>query len=152
MNSIEETDSLNESKGINDEIKEYLLETAKWVNFLAIMGFVGVGIMLLFALFLSFFGAHYGAFAFLGSMNSLVGPVYFILAVVYFFPVYYLYNAAEGIKNGLLYRNQDYLTSGFRNFKSHFKFRAILTIVIIGSYFMFMAGFLVYVIFLKSLF
>ena len=43
---------------VNKEIKNYLLEISKWTKFLSILGFIGIGIMLLIAMFLLSIYSH----------------------------------------------------------------------------------------------
>ena len=47
MENLENTQPDENQVTINNEIKAYLLETSKWGKFLAIVGFVGMGLLLL---------------------------------------------------------------------------------------------------------
>jgi hypothetical protein len=133
---------LNKDAGeLNGEIKSYLLETAKWAKFLSILGFIGLGIVIL-GLF-GVMAAGRAAFSELenSSLGSLGGAgmgmislLYMGFAALYFFPLYYLYKAADGLQKGIRYGNNDELTNGFRNFKSHYKFIGIFTIIVISIY------------------
>jgi len=119
----------------SDEMKSYLLEASKWGKFLAIMGYIGIGFIILVAILmtigLSFAG---NAMAGTGFPMGLVGILYLLLAVVYYFPVSYLYKFSKDIKIAILSNNTFSLTSGFGNLKSLFKFMGILTIVMISLY------------------
>ncbi len=66
---------------------------------------------------------------------GLFGFLYIILAVIYFFPVYYLYKFSKDIGSALLYNNEEHLTSSFRFLKKHFKFIGIMIICMIAFYF-----------------
>jgi hypothetical protein len=118
---------------ITEEIKDYLLVSAKWSKFVAIVGFIGLGIFTLIG-FLMMLGLPI-----LHRINTsvpvlLYGFFYIILAVVNFFPMLYLYRFAESIKQGIL-RNDDYeMTNGFLNLKKMTKFTGIMMIVILGIY------------------
>ena len=124
---------------INNIAKDYLRETAKWANFLAIMGFIGIGFMVLAALFA---GALFSALPSDGGVANVMSGgaitiIYLILALLYFFPVYYLYKFATNMKAALSRNNEDVLTEAFLNLKSHYKFMGIFTIVILSIYALF---------------
>ena len=53
---------------VEDEIKGYLSEISKWSYFLSIMGFIGVGLMVLAGIFVGFFS---GLNNLAGSSNTL---------------------------------------------------------------------------------
>lgn len=121
---------------LNTEIKSYLAETAKWGYFLSIVGFIGIGLMVLAGLFMGTFMSTLGASA--GAMG-LISPMfitvlYLILAAVYFFPVLYLYKFSTQMKVALRSDNESELTSAFQNLKSLYKFMGILTAVVLGIY------------------
>lgn len=119
---------------VNNEIREYLLETSKWGKFLAIVGYVGMGLLLLIGL-----GVMIG-FSFFSSLSNVnfplgvLGFVYIIIAVVYYFPVNYLYKFSSQMRTGIDSNNQELMTLGFENLKSLFKFIGVATIVVISIY------------------
>ncbi|WP_345166501.1 DUF5362 family protein [Nibribacter koreensis] len=122
----------------------FLYATAKWGKFLAIVGFVGVGIMVLIGLFGgSIMGAAMSTAMeadesinnpMLGSMGFLFGFFYLLIAVLYFFPVLYLYKFSTKMQDGLRSKDEMTVESSFENLKSLFKFMGILTVVILGFY------------------
>jgi len=119
---------------LNHEIKTYLLEISKWGKLLAIVGYVGMGFLILGGL-----GVIIG-FSFFNSLSDadlpigIVGIIYILLAVLYYFPINYLYKFSGQIKQGFNTNDQQYITSGFGNLKSLFKFMGIFTIVILSIY------------------
>jgi len=115
----------------------FLKETSSWTYFLSILGFVGIGLMVLVGLFLSFMmGNMPGAnpYESIGMNMSYIGIIYVALAVFYFFPVLYLFNFSRKIKSALSSKNNEELTSAFSNLKSHYKFVGILAIILISLY------------------
>ena len=134
MENIETSQQVENSIPSGDEIKDYLLETSKWGKFLAIVGYVGMGLLVLVAL-----GVMVG-FSFLGSGSednfpmAALGLVYLVLAAVYYFPINYLYRFSVQMKEGLTADDRQSVTSGFENLKSLFKFMGIFTIVILSIY------------------
>lgn len=130
---MENTQNEEKQLVITEEVKGYLLVTAKWCKFIAIVGFVGLGILALF-----------GFFAMLGvplmqrnnvyAASVLFGLVYIIFAIVYIFPLLYLYRFSVEMKLGVLNNDEGEMTSGFLNLKKLAKFTGILTIVVLGLY------------------
>lgn len=118
---------------ISDEIKLYLKETAKWAKFLAIIGYIGIGFLVLFSLFMLF-----GMTALAGMLDalplSLMGIIYLLMALLYYFPVNYLNTFANKTKRALAENDQDEINLAFKNLKSMFKFMGILTIVVLCLY------------------
>ncbi|MFM9984333.1 MAG: DUF5362 family protein [Flavobacteriales bacterium] len=132
MDPIDKNYSNDDSLRINEASKSFLLETAKWAKFLSIVGFVFIGLIVLGALFV---GAAGSAFGGIGAMGGgLIAFIYILIAVLYFFPIFYLFKASVALKEGLLANDEGALTNGFENLKSHYKFVGILTIVILSFY------------------
>ena len=108
---------------LNNLSKEYLRETAKWASFLSILGFIGIGFMVIVALFfgtvMSSFSSEFGG---VGGGGIFFTILYLIIALLYFFPVYYLFKFASNMKKALASDNEDSLTAGFEYLKSHYKF------------------------------
>ena len=122
----------NDSIVINDEIRGYLLETARWARFLAILGFIGLGLMVIVIIVMVLAGASFNRVA---NGSGLIITVFYILfAVLYYFPISYLYQFSDGIKKGVNSNDQELFTSGLKNLKSLYKFQGILTIVVISIY------------------
>lgn len=134
MENIEISNQSESSFTISDEIKKYLLETSKWGKFLAIVGYVGMALLVLVAL-----GVMVG-FSFLNSDTegtfpmAALGLVYILLAVLYYFPINYLYRFSVQMKEGLATDNNQSVTTGFENLKSLFKFMGIFTIIVLSIY------------------
>ena len=115
-----------------DEAQTYLRETKQWAKFLAILGFIFVGLIVLgaFAMTAVFpSGGGYGDFP-----SALIGIIYFLLAVLYFFPVLYLYKFSSHMDKALAGKSPVDLNAAFKNLKSHYRFLGILTIIIIAFY------------------
>ena len=128
---------------VNSEIKGVLNETSKWAYFLSILGFVGIGLMVLGGLWLSFYTGmnQFGGDTAYGlGYSTGVGLVYVLLALIYFFPLLYLFKFAKNMKMALSSENNDNFKSAFLNLKSHYKFIGIFTIAIIGLYMLILFG------------
>ena len=119
--------------------KSYLSEIATWARFFAILGFIFIGLLLVFAFFaVPIFGtvtkSQSGVPDDLGSI-MLVTNV--LIAFVYFFPLYYLLQFSKKIKKALKTKNDQMLAKAFQMLKSHYKFIGVLTIISISLYFLF---------------
>lgn len=135
MDVLEENMFAGNSLSVDNDIKSFLLETAKWAKFISIIGFIGLGFMVLGGLIVLTIGS---------TLSSMAGPtpfpiglfgfIYLVMAVVYFFPILYLYKCAVGLKNGINSNNQETFKNGIQNLKSHYKFIGISLIVVLSLY------------------
>ena len=123
---------------ITDAAKTFLKEIAKWTNFLSIIGFIMVGLFAFLGIGMSI--AMVGSNDFMspvGIPGFLFGIIYFFLAAIYFFPIYYLFKFSKNLKKALIQVDNDALTDAIRFLKSHYKFIGILTIIMMALYFLF---------------
>lgn len=133
---------------LNEVAIDYLRQSAKWCFFLSILGFIGIGIMVIVAIFLSTImgmasqnsGFGNGELGIMNSMPGLISGIYILFALLYAFPVYYLYKYATGIKTALFVRDENELTKAFGYLKSHHKFIGIMMIVMMVMYFLIFIG------------
>jgi len=125
---------------LNDLAVDSLRVSAKWTMFLAVVGFIFIGLMLVGGLVamaaLSSVPDEpaFGGFNPVSSIQSYLGIIYLVMAVIYFFPVLYLYKFAKSTKEALLYNNSELLAEGLQNLKSHYKYVGIVTIVMLCLY------------------
>jgi len=137
---------INHSMEIDGSIMSVLNETRKWTKFLAILGFIGLGILLLMGLFMGTVGILLLMGLFMGTVFSsiiesmpqttpfpttMLSFIYIIMAIVFFFPVLYLFNFSDKMKIALYTSNQEALYEAFNNLKRHFKFIGIIIIVVL---------------------
>lgn len=138
MDDILDDNVSGQGLGIGQSSKSFLLETAKWARFLAIVGFVMTALIVLIAIGAGFFMGSVMSEAF-GSAGSSLGGIgiafiYILLALIYFFPLLYLYRFATKMKVAIHNGNQLALDESFQNLKSCFKFMGIFTLVILIFY------------------
>lgn len=116
----------------------FLRETAKWTNFLSIVGFVMLGFIVLGAIFGGALLASLSTVSEFGSGGAIGGTfitiLYLIFAAIYFFPIYYLYKFSGNMKRALASKDEDTLTKAFEYLKSHYKFVGILMIIVLSFY------------------
>ncbi|MFC2111183.1 DUF5362 family protein [Bacteroidota bacterium] len=127
---------MNEKPQITDEIMGFLNEIRRWTKFLSILGFIGCGIMVLVALLIgpimSSFSPMSGGMTMFPSI--MISIIYLAIAVLYFFPVLYLFRFSVSMGRAAESGSNDEFNSAFFNLKRHYKFIGIMTIVIISLY------------------
>jgi len=102
-----------------------------WSKFLAIFGYIGVGFMVLGGFLLMFSGSLlYGD----TGLGFGMGFMYLIMAVLYYFPVSYLYKFATNTRHALNSDSQTGLNHGLSNLASHYKFVGVMTAVVMSLY------------------
>ena len=134
---------------LNNNAVEALRESAKWSMFLAIMGFIGIGFMIIGALFVGSAMAMIPDDPFnpIAGFRKYISIIYVILAALYFPPVYYLYKYSSDMKNSLLARNSQSLSEALVSLKSHHKYLGISIIVLIALY---IVGIIAFIAFFAS--
>ncbi len=133
MEEITNTESLT----ISENTISFFDSIRKWTKFFAILGYIGIGGMVIMALFASTIFSVYGTYSHMSHIPSvLITVVYLVLAVVYVFPITYLNRFSNFLRNAVVQRNTAQLENAFKNLKAHFKFNGILIIVIFGLYFL----------------
>lgn len=122
---------------LTERIKNYLLDAAKWGKFIAIVGYIGMGLLAVVGLIMLFGGFPYPGLtnsAFSGVPLAFMGFMYLVMAGVYYFPTTFLYKFATKIKKSLLDSDQDDMTSGFHNLSKLFTFMGVVTIIVLAIY------------------
>ncbi|MDA6068840.1 hypothetical protein NJT12_04325 [Flavobacterium sp. AC] len=124
---------------LDQSSKDFLKETVKWAYFLGIVGFVGIGLILVFAIFASAIFATLGSSipgmaAYGSSFGVVITFIYIIFGAIYFFPVYYLFKFGANGKKAFRDNDNVALTASFGYLKSHYKFIGIFMIAILVLY------------------
>lgn len=128
---------------LTDESESFLKETAKWAYFLSILGFITVGIIVLMALFLGTImstlgslggNSMGGSMSMMGNIGGIITVIYLIIAILYFFPVYYLFLFSSKAKAAFRNNNNELLNESFQYLKSHYKFIGIMALIAIAFY------------------
>lgn len=115
--------------------KRFLSETASWARFIAILGFVGIAIMVVFALFAgTIFNNLPQAQTMPFDFGYVMSGVYLLIAILYIFPVLYLYQFSAKMKNALQSKDDEILAIAFEKLKSHYKFIGVFSIIMISLY------------------
>jgi hypothetical protein len=132
---------------ITEESLGYLSTAAKWTKFLAILGFIGIGFMLVGGLIVNVV-SHFAGDSMVQTHFPVplryLGFIYVIFAAVYVFPLIYLNNFSNFITKAVTLRETEYLTIALLNLKKHLKYIGIMTIVFIVTYFFIMIGIMIF--------
>lgn len=126
---------------INDQGKAYIDEASKWARFLGIIGFIALFFILIAGLGVLMAGSALVQNSGLPFSGAFLGLIYIIMALLYFFPSFYLYKFGSVARRGIQTENISDLNEGLRYLKSFFRFTGILTIVVIGFYIIAFLGF-----------
>ena len=132
MESLDSNFGTEGSFSITNDMKSYLLEAARWGKFLAILGYIGIGLILIIAVVIMSVGSFAPLMPGVGA--GVIAMFYIVIAVLYFFPVYYLHQFSLKMKNGLTSQDGSTVATGFESLKSLFKFMGICAIVILSIY------------------
>ena len=116
--------------------KSFLKETAKWAKFLAIIGFILIALMLVFAVFSTtiFDMAAKMQPGIPEGLGLSMAITYLVLAIIYFFPVYYLLQFSNKMKKAISIKNDETLAKAFEMLKSHYKFIGVFTVITMSLY------------------
>ena len=126
--------------GIDNISRSHLSEAAKWARFLAICGFIFLGLMIIYGIVFSFVIVDMAnTMSQVDSTpreNSLkdmmrIGMVifYIFFAVIAFFPYYFLLRFANKMKAALISNDQEALNGSFQNLKILYRYMGILMII-----------------------
>lgn len=114
---------------INEDTIDHFRETAKWVTFLSILGFIGVSFILIFLFFMAFI---------VSATTPLAGiPMFFfscLVLCIYCVPLYYFFKFAQTMKSALRDIDSFQFAESIGFLKSAFKFMGIYFIVVISIY------------------
>lgn len=122
--------------------KSHLSEAARWAKFLAIIGFIGCGLIALVGVFFgSIFSTLSGGFpsnspygdtySAASGFGALAAVFYIIIALIYFFPCLFLFRFATKMKTAIASNDQETLNVSFQNLKACFRFIGIVTLVLL---------------------
>jgi len=122
---------------LNFASRQELLGATKWAKFLAIMGFIFSGLIVVMAF--SIGNILENAPNFSGGQippipSSGLSVIYLILGLVYFVPSWFLFQFARRTKLALINDVEANLTEGIANLRRCFKFMGILTIIMLALY------------------
>lgn len=121
---------------LNAHSKSFLKEIAGWTYFLSIIGFIFVGLLVLIAVFASSIYNNMAQFSQESpfDVSLFMTAVYVIVALIYFFPILFLFKFSKRLKSALKSKEDEELASALEILKSHYKFIGVFTIIVLSLY------------------
>jgi uncharacterized membrane protein YjgN (DUF898 family) len=118
--------------------KTYLQDAARWGKFLAVVGFVIIGILIVFGIIVTALdpdSIYYNdpdvdQNMYAGTMAGTI-IAFLIMGLVYFFPCLYLLRFSNKMKAALISNDQETLNHSFKNLKSLMRYTGILTLIFV---------------------
>ncbi len=131
METIDNEMSNESGVKFTSQIKNKLIEIAKWGNLIAIIWFIILGLITISAFSMLFRTVVTDSRA---GVNFTIGFIQILMAGLYFFPAYFLFLFARKIKVGLNSLIQSEVDLAFNNLKKLFKFIGIIMVIMFSSY------------------
>lgn len=114
---------------LSNETAYMMKEASLWGKILAIIGFVSIGLLLLFTLVVGIVSAMGGSDMALVSSPGLFVLLSIILCAICFFPVYFLYSSSVRMRKALITQDAQVLTGSFESLKNYFLFNVIMSVI-----------------------
>ncbi|MDR3679381.1 MAG: DUF5362 family protein [Flavipsychrobacter sp.] len=113
--------------------QSHFLEMARWTKFLAIMGFVFMGLLMIVCIAVGVFLAN-SSTPVAGINNTMFATIYLVVAAIYIYPIFALYKYSTQIKKAIITTNQELFNSAISYLKRMFKYTGILLVIFIAIY------------------
>lgn len=109
--------------------------TRKWSMFLAILGFIFLGLLIIIGIAAtSFLSAFSTSESRVGFPEWILIIIFLIMAAVYFFPMLFLFRFSKHTANAVSTLDKNEMHKAFHNLKSYFVYIGILIIIILSFY------------------
>lgn len=126
------------SLAIDPVTKVHLSETAKWARFLSILGFILLGLFIIGGISIALFVGRpldtYGGRSVFDSFSVGMSFAYIVAAIIWFFPLLFLFRFSSRMKTALNGNDQNALNTSFQNLKISFRYVGIITIIVLALY------------------
>jgi hypothetical protein len=120
---------------IERETLSHLDTTRKWAMFLAIIGFIFLGLIIIIGLIAgTFLTAFNSGEKGLGIPESLMFVPVLLLAVVYFFPVLFLFRFSKHTSHAIRNFDKLELHKALKNLKYYFAYIGVMIIIVFSIY------------------
>jgi hypothetical protein len=112
-----------------------LNSTRKWTMFLAVLGFIFLGLMLITGIVTgTFLTAFKSKEVGLGLPESLILALFIVVAIIFYLPVLFLFRFSRNTRDAVQNRDKQKLEKAFRNLRIYFTYFGILVIIILSLY------------------
>lgn len=124
---------------VDAEAKSHLKDAAKWAKFLAIVGFIALGLILIITCIVSI-RTHNSMVELYGEgsagrgemIGSIVAASFFV--VIYFFPCFFSLRFANKMQAAINADDAASLNDAFKNLKITFRYVGIITIIFLALF------------------
>ncbi|MDP4283883.1 MAG: DUF5362 family protein [Bacteroidota bacterium] len=136
---MESFDLLNNDLQVTSSAQNFLSDAARWGKFLSIIGFIFCGFMTILAFFIptlimSLPPYNSMASGFSSGIAAGMTILYLLLALLFFFPCWYLFKFSVKMQISLNSMSQENFEESLKNLKSMFKFYGVCTIIMLSIY------------------
>ena len=121
-----------ENLNLNQASLSFLSQIRSWTRIISIIMFIMIGFMILAGIMMSVMMKTLVSNELQTPMPFPAGAMalmYVLMAVLYFFPVYYLYRFSENLGHALNTGSEDALTTSLQFLKNHYTFVGVLLII-----------------------
>ena len=120
---------------IEESTLNHLNTARKWAMFLAIIGFISLGLMMIVGLlagtFLKTFSSGENNF---GLSDSLIFIPVILIAIIYFFPILFLFRFSKYISRAIRTMDKMIFNKAIKNLKFYFAYIGIVLIIVLTIY------------------
>jgi hypothetical protein len=124
--TLDESTVDNSNLNLDKEGQKYLKESRGWAMFLAILGFIGMGFMVIGAIVMFAMGGMLGSQ--LGFPSGLIGVLYLVIAGIYVIPLIFMFQFAQKAGNACDTNDSNVFREAIKNLRSFFKSTGIMII------------------------
>ncbi|MCD6091885.1 MAG: hypothetical protein J7J72_10320 [Bacteroidales bacterium] len=123
----------------------WVYDAARWARFISILGFILLTFLVIVGIFigpiLSMLNDKMDIASSTATLSGgLIAAIYIAIAVIYFFPIFYLFQFSHGFIKAYKAENEESLNNSFRFLKKHYTFIGIMLIVVIVLYIVLFVG------------
>jgi hypothetical protein len=120
---------------VEPETLEQLNKTRKWTMFLAIVGFIFLGLFIVIGVIAgTFLSAFNSGKTGLGIPESLMFVIFLAMAVIYFIPILFLFRFSKQMAIAVMTLDKQKLHKAVKNLKYYFAYIGILIIIALALY------------------
>ena len=120
---------------IGEKTLKCLNTIRKWTMFIAVIGFIFLGLLLIIGIVAgTFLTAFKSGTSGTGIPEPLVYLIYLVLAVVYFFPVMYLFRFSKLTAKAVQTLGKEELHKAFKALKAYFVYLGVIIIIGLSLY------------------
>jgi hypothetical protein len=131
MENLTDSNLITKSIELDENGVNHISEARKWSMFLSIAAFVALGLVTVILLVIL---VTVGSRSYSGVYTGITAIITLAFIVIYFFPIYYLYQFSNYSKQAIDGSDSGLLTKAFMYLKMHYRYMGILFIVIMGIY------------------